>query len=379
MPKKILVIPDSFKDSISSKDFCSVAKSSILKINPSTVVDCIPMGDGGEGSLESFKMIKDYTFKSTIVKSPLGKDIEARYCINRKTKTGIIELAEASGMQLVPKKLRNPLKTTSYGTGQLIKKVISDEMKKIILFIGGSATNDVGIGILDALGFTFYDSNNNQLNANVKNLDKIKKIENCPNYDVINKIDFVIACDVTNPLTGPKGATYYFGKQKGATELIMEFLEKKILHFSKAVVSITSKNYINNKGAGAAGGIGFIALSFLNATFEEGFPLLSKILDLEKKIKHGNYDWIITGEGCIDKQTINGKLIWHLGAMGLNASIPIIAFAGKINDNLSARKLPGITIAKQITPNNMKLNTAIKNASKNLDISIKKEMTSLLI
>jgi len=379
MPKKILVIPDSFKDSISSKDFCSVAKSSILKINPSTVVDCIPMGDGGEGSLESFKMIKDYTFKSTIVKSPLGKDIEARYCINRKTKTGIIELAEASGMQLVPKKLRNPLKTTSYGTGQLIKKVISDGMKKIILFIGGSATNDVGIGILDALGFTFYDSNNNQLNANVKNLDKIKKIENCPNYDVINKIDFVIACDVTNPLTGPKGATYYFGKQKGATELIMEFLEKKILHFSKAVVSITSKNYINNKGAGAAGGIGFIALSFLNATFEEGFPLLSKILDLEKKIKHGNYDWIITGEGCIDKQTINGKLIWHLGAMGLNASIPIIAFAGKINDNLSARKLPGITIAKQITPNNMKLNTAIKNASKNLDISIKKEMTSLLI
>ena len=379
MPKKILVIPDSFKDSISSKDFCSVAKSSILKINPSTTVDCVPMGDGGEGSLESFKMIKDYTFKSTIVKSPLGKDIEARYCINRKTKTGIIELAEASGMQLVPKKLRNPLKTTSYGTGQLIKKVISDGMKKIILFIGGSATNDVGIGILDALGFTFYDSNNNQLNANVKNLDKIKKIENCPNYDVINKIDFVIACDVTNPLTGPKGATYYFGKQKGATELIMEFLEKKILHFSKAVVSITSKNYINNKGAGAAGGIGFIAFSFLNATFEEGFPLLSKILDLEKKIKHGNYDWIITGEGCIDKQTINGKLIWHLGAMGLNASIPIIAFAGKINDNLSARKLPGITIAKQITPNNMKLNTAIKNASKNLDISIKKEMTSLLI
>ena len=159
----------------------------------------------------------------------------------------------------------------------------------------------------------------------------------------------------------------------------MELLEKKIFHFSKAVVRTTSKNYINNKGAGAAGGIGFIAFSFLNATFEEGFPLLSKILDLEKKIKHGNYDWILTGEGCIDKQTKNGKLIWHLGAMGLKSSIPIIAFAGKINDNLSARELPGITVVKQITPNNMKINTAIKNASKNLDIAIKKEMHSLLI
>jgi len=379
MAKKILVIPDSFKDSINSKDFCSIAKSSILKINPSTTVDCIPVGDGGEGSLESFKMIKDYTYKNAIVKSPLGKDIKAKYCINRKTKTGIIELAEASGIQLVPTTLRNPLKTTSYGTGQLIKKVISDGMKKIILFIGGSATNDVGIGLLDALGFTFYDLNNNQLNANVKNLDKIKKIKNCSNFDAINKIEFVVACDVINPLTGPNGATYCFGKQKGATELIMELLEKKILHFSKAVVRTTSKNYINNKGSGAAGGIGFIAFSFLNATFEEGFPLLSKILDLEKKIKHGNYDWILTGEGCIDKQTKNGKLIWHLGAMGLKASIPIIAFAGKINDNLSARELPGITVVKQITPNNMKINTAIKNASKNLDIAIKKEMHSLLI
>ena len=212
---------------------------SLLKINPSTIVDCIPMGYGGEGSLEPFKMIKDYIYKSAIVKSPLGKDIEARYCINRKSKTGIIELAEASGIQLVPRTLRNPLQTTSYGTGQLIKKVISDGMKKIILFIGGSATNDVGIGILDALGFTFYDSNKNQLNANVKNLDKIKRIENCPNYDTINKIEFVIACDVTNTLTGPKGATYYFGKQKGATELIMKFLEKKVLHFSKVVIKET--------------------------------------------------------------------------------------------------------------------------------------------
>ena len=379
MAKKILVIPDSFKDSISSKEFCNIAKSSLLKINPSTIVDCIPMGDGGEGSLEPFKMIKDYIYKSAIVKSPLGKDIEARYCINRKSKTGIIELAEASGIQLVPRTLRNPLQTTSYGTGQLIKKVISDGMKKIILFIGGSATNDVGIGILDALGFTFYDSNKNQLNANVKNLDKIKRIENCPNYDTINKIEFVIACDVTNTLTGPKGATYYFGKQKGATKLIMKFLEKKVLHFSKVVIKETSKNYTNNKGAGAAGGIGFTALSFLNAKYEEGFPLLSKILDLEKKIKHGNYDWILTGEGCIDKQTKNGKLILHLGAIGLNASIPVIAFAGKINDNLSDQKLPGITIVKQITPKNMKLNTAIKNAPKNLDMAIKKEMNSLLI
>ena len=180
MHKRILVIPDSFKDSISSNEFCNIAKTVIQKIDYTTVVDCIPIGDGGEGSLESFKLIKDCTFKTMLVNSPINELVKAKYCINKKEKTGIIELAQASGIQLVPKEFRNPIKTTSYGTGELITKAISDGMGKIILFIGGSATNDVGIGMLDALGFSFRDSKNKKLKASVKNLSKIAKTEKSP-------------------------------------------------------------------------------------------------------------------------------------------------------------------------------------------------------
>ena len=160
MHKRILVIPDSFKDSISSNEFCNIAKTVIQKIDDTTIVDCIPIGDGGEGSLESFKPIKDCTFKTMLVNSPINELVKAKYCINKKEKTGIIELAQASGIQLVPKEFRNPIKTTSYGTGELITKAISDGMEKIILFIGGSATNEVGIGMLYALGFSFSHSKN---------------------------------------------------------------------------------------------------------------------------------------------------------------------------------------------------------------------------
>ena len=325
MPKKIIIIPDSFKDSISSTEFCKIVEKSLHKINPKLIIDCFPAGDGGEGSLESFRILKDYVYKSTTVKNPLGENIKAKYCINRKTKTGVIELAQASGIQLVPPNLRNPLKTTSYGTGQLIKKAVSDGMKKIIIFIGGSATNDAGIGILDALGFTFYDSNNNQVVGNIMNLDKINKIENSLNHNNIDNIDFVIGCDVTNPLTGPMGATHFFGKQKGATNSNIKSIEKKIIHFSNIVIKKVSEDHTATKGAGAAGGIGFTLLSFLNAKIEGGFPLVSKILELEKRIKALSYDYIITGEGCLDKQTKNGKLVMHVGSMGLNASMRAMA------------------------------------------------------
>ena len=173
MEKRILVIPDSFKDSISSNEFCDITKTAIQKINHACVVDCIPIGDGGEGSLDSFKLIKDYTFKTMLVKNPINKLVKATYCINKKTKTGIIELAQASGIQLVPTELRKPTKTSSYGTGQLIENIIYEGMKKIILFIGGSATNDAGIGMLDALGFSFRDYENNKLTPSVKNLSLI--------------------------------------------------------------------------------------------------------------------------------------------------------------------------------------------------------------
>jgi len=378
MTKKILIIPDSFKDSISSSEFCDIAKTALKKINSKTIVHSIPIGDGGEGSLESFKLIKNYTFKTSTVKSPLNKNIKANYCINELEKIGIIELAQASGIQLVPKRLRNPLNTTSYGVGQLINKAISDGMKKIILFIGGSATNDVGIGMLKALGYTFKDSNNNELIANLKNLKKIKIIKKGSFHETIKKIEFIIACDVSNPLFGKNGATYVFGEQKGATGMNLNFIEDSVIHFSKIVAKNISENYSEHSGAGAAGGLGFAALSFFNAKFTEGFSLLSQLLELEKRIKTESYDYIITGEGCIDEQTKYGKLLKKLGSLGQRHSIPVIAFAGKIKKDLSVLNLPGISSAYQITPHNTELNSAIKNTSVNLSKSLSEQMIKLL-
>ena len=378
MDKRILVIPDSFKDSISSNEFCDITKTAIQKINHACVVDCIPIGDGGEGSLDSFKLIKDYTFKTMLVKNPINELVKATYCINKKTKTGIIELAQASGIQLVPTELRKPTKTTSYGTGQLIENIISEGMKKIILFIGGSATNDVGIGMLDALGFSFRDYGNKKLAASVKNLNKIYKIEKSPIYDSIKKIKFIVACDVANPLIGPNGATQTFGKQKGASDKELRELEENVIHFSKIVIKKLGRDYTKHDGAGAAGGVGFAALSFLNAEFEGGFKLISKLLNLKDKIKKGNYDYIITGEGCIDEQTQYGKLLKHVADLGKKHSTPVIAFTGKLKKDLSHLNLPGLTIANQITPKNTNLTTAIKDTSKNLHKAINEEMFKLL-
>lgn len=378
MHKRILVIPDSFKDSISSNEFCNIAKTVIQKINDTTVVDCIPIGDGGEGSLESFKLIKDCTFKTMLVNNPINELVKAKYCINKKEKTGIIELAQASGIQLVPIELRNPIETTSYGTGELITKAISDGMEKIILFIGGSATNDVGIGMLDALGFSFRDSKNKKLKASVKNLSKIAKTEKSPLYNNIKKIKFIVACDVDNPLIGPNGATQMFGKQKGASDEGIYELEDKVIHFSKIVTKELKTDYTKHKGAGAAGGVGFAALSFLNAEFEGGFELISKLLNLKDKIKKGNYDYIITGEGCIDEQTQHGKLLKQLGLLGLKYSTPVIAFTGQLKKDLSFLNLPGITVANQISPENISISSAIKNTSKNLDRALMIQMSELL-
>ncbi|SVC97990.1 uncharacterized protein METZ01_LOCUS350844, partial [marine metagenome] len=234
-------------------------------MNSNTLVDCIPMADGGEGSIDVFRFIPGYGYKTVIVKNPIGKEVESEYCIHKETKTAIIEMAQASGLQMVPKKLRNPMKTTSYGTGQLILDAINSKMKKIILFIGGSATNDMGVGMLEALGFKYYNSKNKRVRGTVENLEKIIKIDNTKIAQKLKKISFIVGCDVLNPLLGPDGATYSYGKQKGADNNQLSKLEKYLKHFSNVAKNYNSINHTNCEGAGAAGGIGFSAMNFLNA------------------------------------------------------------------------------------------------------------------
>ena len=374
----VLIIPDSFKDSISSVEFCEIANKRVLDMNSNTTVDCIPMGDGGEGSIDVFRFIPGYDFKSVIIKNPIGKDVPSEYCIQKETNTAIIEMAKASGLQMLPKKLRDPMKTTSYGTGQLILDAVKGDIKRIILFIGGSATNDIGVGMLEALGYKYYNSKNERVIGLVENIETIIRIDNPKIMEKLKEVSFVVACDVSNTLLGPDGATYSYGKQKGANNDQLDILEKCLKHFSDVAKKHNTVDHTKSEGAGAAGGVGFSAMSFLDAEFQSGFKLIQKLIGLKNKIRQNNYDLIITGEGSIDKQTSNGKLIMHLGKIGKKYSIPVIAFGGIVKENLQDLNLPGITRLKQISPDGCDLSSAIQKAPVYLDKALRDEVQRFL-
>jgi len=374
MALKILIAPDSFKDSINSTEFCDIAKRSILSVIPSANIDCLPMADGGEGTIDVFRSQPGYYYKTKTVKGPIGEKVNAEYCIHSNTNTAIIEMAQASGLQLVPNKLRDPMKTTSYGTGQLILDAMKNDIKKIILFIGGSATNDIGVGMLEAIGFKYYNLENKIISGTVNNIDKIIRIDNSQISYLLEKTSFTVGCDVLNPLLGVNGATYSYGKQKGGDRNQLKKLEDHLKYFSKIAKQYNSIDFTNHEGAGAAGGVGFSAMSFLNAKFELGFDLIEKRVDLKNKIKTNKYDLIITGEGCIDKQTEKGKLIKRLGETANSLSIPVIAFGGIVKEKLKNLNLIGITKLIQISPGDLDLSRAILEAPLFLDQAIKEEI-----
>lgn len=376
--QKVLIIPDSFKDSISAIEFCSIAKNAILKYNPKIQTESIPMADGGEGSIDVFRKINGYYYKTVQVKNPLGKNIFAQYCIQKKTGIAMIEMARASGLQLVPPNHRNPMKTSSFGTGQLILDAINSGADKIILFIGGSATNDIGVGMLEALGFKFYNYNGELVLGLVKNIPEIVNIENPRIVKRLQKTSFVVACDVSNKLLGPNGATHTYGKQKGANEEQIEKLEDYFKSFSKVVKKFSFSDYSNAEGSGAAGGVGFSSMAFLNAKYKSGFEVISELLDLENQISLNSYDLIITGEGKIDTQTSSGKLLMHLSNLGMKNSIPILAFGGVVEGSMEELKLQGITELIQISPASDSVEDAIKKTDINLKMAISKKIRKYL-
>ena len=376
--QKVLIIPDSFKDSISSIEFCTIAKDAILKMNPQTHIQTIPMADGGEGSIDVFRHIKGYDYHTVRVKNPLGKNITTEYCIQKNTDTAMIEMAKASGLQMISKNQRNPMKTSSFGTGQLILDAINSGVKKIILFIGGSATNDIGVGMLDALGFKFYNYEDKLFTGHVNNIPKIVRIEKPRNVKRLREISFVVACDVSTRLLGPNGATYTYGKQKGANEEQLKKLENYLRHFSQVAKKTGSTDYSNSEGSGAAGGVGFSSMTFLNAKYQSGFELISELLDLENHITLNSYDLIITGEGRIDTQTSKGKILMHLGNMGKETSVPVIAFGGTVDNNLKKLRLKGITELVQISSPNESTEEAIRKTEVNLKKAIRNKIQKYL-
>ncbi len=296
----ILICPDKFKGSLSAQAAADAIAQGILARRKKSSIQCIPLADGGEGTLEVVQQIHGGQWISVQVNDPLFRPIQAEYLWLADQKTAYIEMARASGLGLLAKKEQNPLKTSTYGTGELIRHAADAGATTIVLTIGGSATNDAGIGMAAALGYQFIDQKGAQLTAIGENLSEITEIKGTNPYPAIQ---FIVLSDVSNPLHGPDGAAHVYAKQKGANANIIKQLDKGLINMGQWLSADTP-------GAGAAGGLGAGAMYFLGARMEPGAEWLLNKLHINRAIRKA--DFVITGEGKIDQQSWSGKLVSNI-------------------------------------------------------------------
>jgi glycerate 2-kinase len=352
---KILLAPDKFRGSLTAPEVCQAMTDGIQMVSPDIEVVSLPMADGGEGTLD---LLLWYSKGQKIIEKvhdPLGRIIEAEYGISADGKTAFIEMATASGLRLLSKEERNPLKTSTLGTGELIKAAINRGVENIIMGIGGSATNDAGIGMAKALGWQFFDENGIELEPIGENLIKIQDIK-APLSN--NQITVTVACDVTNPLHGENGAAYIYGPQKGADNEAIKLLDAGLKNIENRIISKQKSSPFGVRGLGAAGGLGFGSVVFLDAELKEGVKLLMDFCGFDKHLD--NVDLIITGEGKVDNQTLQGKLIKGITDKASEKNIPIAAICGTLAVNPKELKEIGITYATSILTHPMDLDEALQ-------------------
>jgi glycerate kinase len=339
---KVIIAPDKFKGSLSAKEVCDAVEKGLKRFDASIKTIKHPLADGGEGTLDILEQYLPLKTVSVKVKNPIFKSIISSY--NTSKDTAFIEMSKASGLELLKEKDRNCFYTSTFGTGELIADAIEKGFNNIVLFIGGSATNDAGIGMANALGYEFFDSDNIKIEPIGKELINIAKIssENVK-YDLSN-INFKVICDVKNPLYGSNGAAFVYAKQKGANSKEIEILNEGLINFDIQIKKYFKKDIANMEGAGAAGGLGAGALSFLNAKLVSGIDFVFEQTNFESYFAQ-NIDLIITGEGSIDKQTLEGKVIKGVCNKAKKLNIPVCIVSGIIKDKqLILDKLNPITL-----------------------------------
>jgi glycerate 2-kinase len=356
---KILLAPDKFRGSLTAPEVCQAMTEGIHAISPDIEVISLPMADGGEGTLDLLLWYSEGQKIVEKVHDPLGRIIEAEYGISADGKTAFIEMATASGLRLLEKNERNPLKTSTLGTGEMIKSAIKRGVENIIMGIGGSATNDAGIGMAKALGWKFLDEDNHELEPIGENLIKIKKVEPPINDKNLEGIKFTVACDVTNPLHGKNGAAYVYAPQKGADEQAVLLLDEGLKNIESILKKASNLEVgIKGMGFGAAGGLGFGSVAFLNAELKEGVKLLMDFCNFDNHLH--KVDLIITGEGKIDNQTLQGKLIKGITDKATEKNIPIAAICGTLAVTPKELNEIGITYATSILTHPMDLDAALQ-------------------
>lgn len=356
---KVLIATDSFKETNTSMQAAEAMEAGVRKIFPQAEIDKIPVADGGEGTVEALVDGMNGRIVRKTVTGPGGDFVEAEYGI-LPGGVGVIEMASASGLGLVPAEKRNPLTATTYGTGELILDAINNGCEKIIIGIGGSATNDGGMGMARALGYHFVDVDGFELpegGGSLLHLDRIVK------RDVIEKIrdiHFLVACDVKNPLYGPKGASHVYGPQKGASKADVALLDANLKHLSEVVEKDLDLSIGETEGAGAAGGLGFGLMAFCGAELKSGIEIILDLVDFDSRLT--GVDLVVTGEGKIDGQSIYGKVPVGIAGRAKKFNIPVLAIVGGIGEGVDAVYEYGIDAVMGSVNNSMTLKEAMSRS-----------------
>ena len=325
---KVVVAIDSLKGSLSSLEAGEAIKTGVLKAMPNAEVAVRPLADGGEGTVEALALGMGGELKTVEVTGPLGEKVNCLYGILEESQTAIVEMSGAAGITLVPDELKNPLHTTTYGVGEVIKDAIANGCRHFIVGIGGSATNDGGIGMLQALGYGMLDKDGNQVPFGAKGIKEVVTITDDQVIPELKECTFRIACDVTNPLCGERGCSAVYGPQKGATPEMVKEMDAWLADYAKLVAAKYEKADANYPGTGAAGGMGFAFLAYTNAVLESGIKIILEETKLEDYVKDA--DMVITGEGRLDGQTAFGKAPIGVAKIAKKYDKTVLAFAGAV-------------------------------------------------
>ncbi len=361
---KFVIAPDKYKGSLTAFQICDAVEKGVRMVFRDAKITRLPLADGGDGTIEVVRYYLKGEKISLSVSDPLFRPVQASYLYSAKAQTAYIEMAEASGLKLLEEHEKNCLLTTTVGTGELLLDALDKGARKIILGIGGSATNDAGMGMATVLGYRFLDTHGKELEPIGSNLEQVAEIDTSSVDPRIRTVTIRVACDVSNPFYGKDGAAYVYAAQKGATDKEIVQLDQGLRNFA-SVLKRTFKVEIQEiPGSGAAGGMGAAAVVFLHAELKSGINLVKELAGFEEEIRDA--DWIITGEGKLDEQTLAGKTISGVVTSAKKFNIPVAAFCGALGISIKHQEAIGLTYAVSILQDTGGLQEALLSSEQNL-------------
>lgn len=358
-----VVAPDSFKGSLTSRNFCDTAEAALEERFPGVTVRKVPMADGGEGTVEALILATGGKKQSCWVTGPLFDKTMAAYGILGDGKTAVIEMSSASGLPLIPAWRRDPFSATTFGTGELIEDALSKGCTEFIMGIGGSATNDGGAGMVSALGAHLLDKNGDEVPSGAAGLLKLHSIDTSDMDPRLQEAHFKVACDVSNPLCGPRGAAFIFGPQKGAKPKDLPMLDNALRNFSRVVLQDLGRDILDIPGSGAAGGMGAGLMAFFGAQLLPGFDIVNEVVGFERILKELKPDVVITGEGRMDAQSVMGKLPVEVAKVAKRYCARVVAVVGVKGEGYEQAKEAGVDAIYELKEKDMTLEYSMMNAS----------------